>query len=697
MPRAIGALLLLLSIPASASAQKRGLLPTDYYNEATIGEVAVSPTGNFVAFTVTTVVERENRRHQEIWIERLKDGAPDGRPLRFSDATRDATGPSWSPDGLTLAFTSPRANDPHAIWFARVSPTPGEARHLPGVEGAPVWSPDGNWIAYLSPQSEDAGPARMAHAGWVAADALSRTLAPDRFDGRVITSARYKRDGSLELLADESSRAPRHLYLAPAGGGRARELTPPGFDVGSIAWSRDSRLIVMVGSERQAAEADPAMLRDIYVVSREGGAPRRLTNKPGAERSPCWSPARNQLAFVLTPVRNGKQDVVVVDVGANGRFTSEPRTLTADWDLTPGDLSWTPDGSALRFDAETGGNVHLFQVPVVGGSVQQVTKGDRTVSWISASRDGRVLAYAVDDAITPTELFVARGDGSGEQRASWFNDAWLHDVARMAPERLTWRVADGTEIEGWIVKPVGFKRGKTYPLVLKIHGGPHTQYGNTWFSTFHVLSSAGMFVLYCNPRGSTGYGRRFAYATRGAWGQMDSEDLLKGVDAALARYPEIDPKRLGVAGGSYGGYMTNWLTATTARFAAAVTSRTIANWESWYGASDDQGLTDYEFYGPPWEQRELYRRLSPISHVEHVRTPTLIIEGENDYRTPMVEGEEWFMALKKRGVPVELVRYPRSSHDLSRTGEPWLLVDRLERLRSWFVQWLIDSPVVLTN
>jgi dipeptidyl aminopeptidase/acylaminoacyl peptidase len=143
--------------------------------------------------------------------------------------------------------------------------------------------------------------------------------------------------------------------------------------------------------------------------------------------------------------------------------------------------------------------------------------------------------------------------------------------------------------------------------------------------------------------------------------------------------------------------MTNWLTATTRRFAAAVTSRTIANWESWYGASDDQGLTDYEFFGAPWEQRDLYRRLSPISHVEHVRTPTLIIEGENDYRTPIVEGEQWFMALKKQCVPVELVRYPRSSHSLSRTGEPWLLVDRLERLRSWFVQWLIESPITFTD
>ncbi len=696
MRRAIGALLLVLSVAVPASAQKRGLLPADYYNEVTISEVAVSPTGAFVAFTVTTVIERENQRHSEIWLERLVDGAPDGHPFRLTDVKANATGPSWSPDGTMLAFTSPRANDDNAIWFQAVLPLPGEPHHIAGVAGVPVWSPDGNWIAYASPQPEDAGAA-SGHTGWIAADALSRTLDPERFDGRVITSARYKRDGMLEILPDQASRKRRLLYVASARGGRPRLLTPTNFDVGAISWSRDSRLIVLAGSERESAEADPQMLHDLYVVSREGGKPRQLTDKPGAERSLCWSPTRDQLAFVFTATRHAKPDVVVVNVDKDGRFDGEPRTLTADWDLTPGDLSWTADGNALRFDAETHGNVHFFQVPLAGGPVEQLTKGERTLSSISASRDGRILAYAVDDATTPTELYVARGDGRNEQRATWFNDAWLRDVARMVPERLTWRVGDGSEIEGWLVKPVGFKSGRKYPLVLKIHGGPHTQYGNAWFSTFHILSNAGMFVLYCNPRGSTGYGYHFTYATRGKWGEMDSEDLLTGIDTALARYPEIDRRRLGVAGGSYGGYMTNWLTATTTRFSAAVTSRTIANWESWYGASDDQGLTDYEFYGAPWEQRDLYRRLSPISHVEHVRAATLIIEGENDYRTPMVEGEQWFMALKKRNVPVELIRYPRSSHSLSRTGEPWLLVDRLERLRSWFVQWLIDSPVAFTD
>jgi dipeptidyl aminopeptidase/acylaminoacyl peptidase len=317
--------------------------------------------------------------------------------------------------------------------------------------------------------------------------------------------------------------------------------------------------------------------------------------------------------------------------------------------------------------------------------------GDRRLASFSFSDDDLVMAFTSTDAVTPTELYVASGDGSTEQKATGFNDGWLGDVTLMPAERLSWTVTDGTEVEGWVIKPVGYMEGGSYPLILKIHGGPHSSYGNTFFPTFHVLSAAGFFVLYTNPRGSSGYGHDFQYATRGEWGIVDKEDYLGGVDAALSRYPEADPTRLGVSGGSYGGFMTNWLTATTDRFQAAVTSRSITNWESWYGASDAQGLTEFEFFGPPWEQRDLYRRLSPISYVENVEAPTLIIHSENDYRTPIADGEQWFVALKKRGVPVEMVRYPRSSHGLSRTGEPWLLVDRLERIRSWFVHFLLEG------
>jgi dipeptidyl aminopeptidase/acylaminoacyl peptidase len=291
----------------------------------------------------------------------------------------------------------------------------------------------------------------------------------------------------------------------------------------------------------------------------------------------------------------------------------------------------------------------------------------------------------------PAEAFLTDAAGQ-EHKLTTFNDEWLGAIKLEQPERITWTVGDGTGIEGWLLKPVGYEAGRKYPMILKIHGGPHSSYGNYWFRAFHIFSASGFFVLYTNPRGSAGYGHTFTYATKGKWGELDSEDCLTAVDTAIAKYPDIDAARVGVSGGSYGGFMTNWLTATTDRFAAAVTSRSITNFESWYGSSDAQLLTEHEFGGTPWDAREVYQRLSPLSYVENVKAPTLIIHSENDYRTPIVDGEAWFMALKKRQIPAELVRYPRSTHDLSRTGEPWLLVDRLERQRSWFQYWLIVKP-----
>jgi dipeptidyl aminopeptidase/acylaminoacyl peptidase len=686
----------LLSLPASTSAQKRGLIPPDYYKEVTVSEVATSPAGDYVAFTVTTVVEKDNKRHREIWMQRLKNGAPDGKPFRFTDPIEESSGARWAPDGNAIAFTSRRGKDTNNVWFVRMTAPGGEAYHVDGVAGPPSWSRDGKWIAFVKqPESgeaaDDEAKDKTKREGWIAPNSVSKTVDAKRFDGRVITSTRYKRDGTLTLLPHYSIEKKSQLFVVSSEGGEAKPITTLPYSVRSVEWAADNATILFTGNEREDEELNDELSGDIFAISREGGEPRRLTGHPGTEASPAVSPDGKRLAFLQTKERGGQNDVMVVDIAPDGRFEGQPRNVTSTWDLAPTAPWWTPAGTALRFEAGVGGNQHLFEA-AVDGQTRQVTQGDRWISDVSASRDGSVIAFAASDPLMVSELFVARGDGSGEARATTLNDAWLSELTLVKPERLTWKVADGTEIEGWLVKPVGYTPGRKYPLVLKIHGGPHGAYGNTWFGTFPILSNAGFFVLYPNPRGSTGYGHKFTYATRGKWGEMDQEDFLKGVDTALAKYPDIDPTRLGVSGGSYGGYMTNWLTSRTTRFAAAVTSRSIANWESWYGTSDAQGLTEYEFFGKPWEQREVYRRLSPISSVENVKAPTLIIMQEEDWRTPLGDSEQWFMALMKRKVPTELVRYPRSSHGLSRTGEPWLLVDRLERIRSWFVYWLIEKP-----
>jgi len=702
--------LVLTALAAADGAAPRGLLPQDVYKEVTIEDAALSPDGGLIAFTVMKIDEAKNERRRSLWLQRLKNGGAEGEAYQFTAPTANAASPVWSPDGNVLSFQSKRGDDENTTWFMRVTAPGGEAYHIEGVEGVPLWSPEGTRIAFLKePKDDEAAKDGAAAAekkpeeakkkereGWVSPEAISQTLDAKRFDGRVFTTMRMKRDGTLALLPHVSAKKKKQIYIVDARGGTATKLTDLAFDPEDLVWTRDGSTILFTGDEKQDDEYNEDYTRDIYAVPASGGAPRKLSSGLGSERGLAISPDGKRLAYLFAERPGTPTDVYTVEISEAGDFRGAPANLTASWDLDPAGLDWAGSNRDLRWSAGVGGNRHLFESDL-RGEVRPLTQGDRTLSAVTYAKRARVMAYASNDAAHPTELFVAQKDGAKESRVTNFNDAWLSSLTLMPAERLSWKVGDGTEIEGWLIKPAGYTAGTKYPMILKIHGGPHTAYGNYWFHMFHVLSNAGFFVLYTNPRGSTGYGHEFTYATRGRWGEMDSEDFLAGVDAALAANADIDPERIGVSGGSYGGYMTAWLTATTDRFAVANPSRMICNWESWYGASDAQRLTEFEFNGEPWEMRELYQRLSPLSYVEKVYTPTLIIQGENDYRTPTADSEQWYMALKKRGVPVEMTLYPRSGHELSRSGEPWLMVDRLNRIKTWFEHWLIEEKLTRTE
>jgi len=379
-----------------------------------------------------------------------------------------------------------------------------------------------------------------------------------------------------------------------------------------------------------------------------------------------------------------KNDVCVVPATGGAA-----KNLTVDWNLDPTNPSWSTDGSTIYFNAEVKGNVHLFAVASTGGAVRQITTGERQLRGFTFSADGRALAYTASDITHGTELYVMPLSRNTDKRLTSFNDSLFKQVAAIPADTFWFTGVGGLKIQGWLMKPYGYQAGKRYPLVLSIHGGPHSNYGNVLFPEFQMLAGQGYWMLFTNPRGSSGYGHDFTFATRGRWGMEDYQDLMQAVDVAIARAKGgVDTTRMAVLGGSYGGFMTNWIVGHTNRFHVAQTDRSIYNWYSWYGSSDAQGLTEYEFKGAPWESDSLYRVLSPMEYASNMRTPMLIVHSEDDKRVPITDAEQLFVSLRKRGIPAEFVRYPRSFHGLSRTGPPWLLVDRLERIRTWFAHWI---------
>lgn len=681
---------LLIFLTASELFAQQGIQPEDYYKTIFVGQTEISPNGEYVAFNKTVIDEENNARHREVWMVKLHNGQLDGEPFRFTDPTVQSSSPQWSPDGKMLAIQSRRGDDDNTVRFLRVTAPGGEAFTIEGLDRTPVWSPDGSKIAFTrEPKTDEELPER---AGWIAPDAITTTLDSTRFDGRVITQMRYLSDGTSDFLPHPSIHEKRQLHIIPADGGEPKMITDLPFHVGDIAWSGDGSKIYFSGDPEEDDEHNTDFTRNLYVVDVESGEWEKLLEREGTQRAPVISPNGRYITFLHSLERGAQTDLYVAELGRDGKISGEPQNLTADWDLQPGGVHWAPNNNQIRWSAQIRGNAHVFEVNRSGGPVRQITEGDRRLGSVSETENGRWMAYTVTDAVTPFEVYVSARDGSREVQLTNFNAEWLAERTLNPAEPLTWTVENGTEIEGWVIKPVGYEEGKKYPLVMKIHGGPHTAYGNTWFPAFHTLSASGMFVFYPNPRGSSAYGHDFMFATLKQWGKMDEEDFMTGLEAVKEKYPGVDPDRIGVSGGSYGGFMTNWLTARFPdAFKAAVTSRSISNWFSWYGSSDAQGLTEFEFGGYPWDEQKIYWDLSPLKYVGNVEAPTLIIHSEEDWRTPITDAEQWYMALKKRKVPVEFVRYPRSSHGLSRTGEPWLLVDRLERKRSWFDHWLNEN------
>jgi dipeptidyl aminopeptidase/acylaminoacyl peptidase len=695
--------------PLTVSAQgPRPFTPADWYRLTTLSAPAMSPDGRRVAFTVTTVKEADNRRHQEVWVVPTAGGAAS----RYTAPGYESSNPRWSPDGRWLMFTSSRPGAQGRTWGLRMDQPGGEAVAIDSFPDGSI--PSSGGFVVLSEQipagrQADSTPGRwdgMVPTARPSFGAITEPLDPKRFDGRHVTEMRYKANGQGFLPGPREARVFRasQLWVQPLDGSTRRIVDTTSYSRRSPAVSPDGQWIAYVADpgmrhdslvqaigdsiSRLAYDAKrdeaPRNDADIFVVSVNGGTPRRLTSANGSEGDIAWSPDGRFITFVSSPTRTSSRRLYQVPASGGA-----PVNLLGDWQYEPQDYWWTASGQVMLASA-IGGRTALFRLDPATRQLTEVLGGRRRLNGFTTDAKHTKVAYVSTSITKPTELYLANADGTGEMKLTSFNDKLNAEIEWPDAERFTYKSVGGLEIEAWLQKPAGYRPGQKYPVVLYIHGGPHSAYGEGWFDEFHNITGAGMFVLFTNPRGSSGYGADFTFSTRGRWGLEDFQDLMKAVDIVSIR-PDVDSTRMGVTGGSYGGFMTAWITTKTNRFRAAQADRMISNWWSWYGTSDAQGLTEFEFLGKPWENEKIYDELSPIRFVDKVRTPTLIVQSEEDHRTPMTDAEQWFIALKKQGVPVELIRYPRSTHDLSRTGEPWLLVDRLGRLRQWFTYWLLGT------
>ena len=661
-------LLALLTLAvAPLLAQTRGITPEDYFAFEFLSDPHISPDGKLVAYVVTKVDRAQNRRNSAIWMV-----AADGSraPWQFTTSPQSVSSPRWSPDGRSLAFISSR---PSAEGNSQEQPRPqvyvlslegGEARRVTNLKNGVSlfqWSPDGSRLVVVS----RIGPSD------------SRPENKDRSDVRHYKNIRYKFNDT-GWFDDRRT----HLWVVDVKTGTAQQITE-GHDWNDSdpQWSPDGTKIAFV-SNRTGKEYEDSRNADVWVVSAEGGALTKISDHEESDNSPRWSPDGKTIAFIgatrerehpkiwLVPATGGTASVLA----ANGL------------DLIPTGLEWADDGRALFFETGVKGEYHLFRVDLASKAIAQVTTGARAVRAVDFSKGAMV--YTVNDFKHLDDLYIADLNGKNERQLTRLNQALWKQLQLSDVERFTYKSADNWDVDGFIVKPVGYQEGKKYPVILNIHGGPAGMYGVDWFHEFQVYAAKGYGVLYTNPRGSTGYGQKFERGIVGEWGGKDYQDVMNGVDAALKRYAWIDADRLGVTGGSYGGYLTNWIVGHTDRFKAAVTLRSVTNFVSDEGTRDGAYGHSPDFGGDLFEKFDLYWDRSPLKYAKNVKTPTLILHSDNDFRVPLEQGEQWFRALKLFGVTTEIVMFPRENHNLKRTGEPKHLVESLNWQLYWFARFI---------
>jgi dipeptidyl aminopeptidase/acylaminoacyl peptidase len=689
---------ILVAIAGLGADGKRSITETDLYAFQWIGNPQIAPDGSKVVYALVKVTSKHDNYETALWIVPAGGGSP-----RQLTAGPHDSGACWSPDGKLLAFLRATEKDgkqePPQIYV--LSMDGGEARALtemPKGAGNPVWSPDGRSLAFASTT--------------LAKDFNKKDDAPDS-DVRVITKAEY-RDNDEGYL--EPGR-PSHIWVVEvpkilAGPQRAKPVTTGEFSESEITWSRDSANLYFT-SNRAREPYYQLPHSDIYLISAAGGDIRKIASIDGPISALSLSPDGRRLAFVGEI--NGGEGVIQRSYSQPDLFItgvepgSTPKNLTAGYDFDIGEgvggdqapprgggaskPYWSPDGHSVFVRAAEEGRVNLKRIDAETGRVDVLTKGDHAVLAFSATPDSSKVAVLLSTPTRVGDVFLVNGRSGEMSQVTHINDELFAKLNLTEPEMIWYKSFDGRRIQAWVQRPPDFEAGKKFPLILDIHGGPHSAYGYIFDHEFQWMAAKGYVVLYPNPRGSTSYGQEFGNIIQYHYPGDDYADLMAGVDELVAR-GWVDPRKLGVTGGSGGGVLTNWTVGHTDRFKAAVSQRSIADWTGFWYTTDFTMFTPFWFHGAPWEQEADFKERSPITYIQNVHTPLMLIEGESDLRTPPAGGgEQMFRALKYLQRPVVMVRFPGETHELSRSGKPIHRVERLQHIVAWFDKYLMGQDI----